>query len=121
MRLCLLLRCVLTHDSLRREGAGKADRVQYTSSYLPSATLKSNYTSNSTKSLITSVEASLKKLKTSYIDILYLHWWDHTTSVEEVMKALNTLADQGKILYLGVSDTPAWVVAKGKVPDLMRW
>lgn len=59
-----------------------------------------------------SVEASLKKLKTSYIDILYLHWWDHTAPIEEVMRSLNTLADQGKILYLGVSDTPAWIVSK---------
>ena len=44
--------------------------------------------------------------------MLYLHWWDFTTSVPEVMKSLNTLADQGKILYLGVSDTPAWIVSK---------
>ena len=103
--------------------------MQYTTCYLPHKTLKSNYTGNSTKSLIVSVEASLKKLKTSYIDVLYLHWWDYTTSVEEVMRALNTLADQGKILYLGVSDTPAWIVSKGglhspvqgQVPKLMKW
>lgn len=38
--------------------------------------------------------------------------WDYTTSIPEVMKSLNTLADQGKVLYLGVSDTPAWVVSK---------
>ncbi|KAM0716889.1 hypothetical protein Q7P37_006741 [Cladosporium fusiforme] len=75
-------------------------------------TLHSNYTGNNTKSMFVSVENSLKKLKTSYIDILYVHWWDHTTSIEEVMRSLNTLADQGKILYLGVSDTPAWIVAK---------
>lgn len=77
-----------------------------------------------------SVEASLKKLRTSYIDILYLHWWDYRTSVEEVMNSLHNLVVQGKVLYLvsaislpvyawplveayqGVSDTPAWVVAK---------
>lgn len=74
--------------------------------------LQSNYTGNNTKSLHVSLEASLKKLKTSYIDVLYVHWWDWTAGVEEVMKALNTAADQGKILYLGVSDTPAWIVSK---------
>lgn len=51
--------------------------------------------------MVMSVDASLKKLKTSYIDVLYVHWWDYTTPVEEVMRSLNTLADQGKILYLG--------------------
>ena len=59
-----------------------------------------------------SVDASLKKLRTHYIDILYLHWWDYTTSVEEVMNSLHNLVTQGKVLYLGVSDTPAWVVSK---------
>lgn len=47
-----------------------------------------------------SVEASLKKLKTSYIDIYYVHWWDHYTSVEEVMNGLHNLVTQGKVLYL---------------------
>jgi aryl-alcohol dehydrogenase-like predicted oxidoreductase len=109
-------------------------RLQFTSNYYSGdgpKTIKSNYTGNNTKSMFISVEASLKKLKTSYIDIvssfqrpvpwktyvdqveqLYLHWWDHTASIEEVMRSLNTLADQGKILCLGVSDTPAWIVSK---------
>ena len=64
------------------------------------------------KSLHVSVEESLTKLRTNYIDILYLHWWDYTTPVEEVMNGLHNLVTQGKVLYLGVSDTPAWVVAK---------
>ena len=59
-----------------------------------------HYSGNSTKSLHVSVEASLKKLRTTYIDLLYLHWWDHTTSVEEVMNSLNVLVQQGKVLYL---------------------
>ena len=93
------------------------------------------YNGNSAKSLHVSVEQSLKKLRTSYIDLLYLHWWDWDTSVEEVMRALHTLVLQGKVLYLvsfifhhdycyhpphnkwfynmqGISDTPAWVVSK---------
>ncbi|TFK39066.1 Aldo/keto reductase [Crucibulum laeve] len=70
------------------------------------------YTGNSAKSLHLSIEASLKKLRTSYIDLLYLHWWDYDTGVEEVMHSLHTLILQGKVLYLGISDTPAWVVSK---------
>lgn len=59
-----------------------------------------------------SVEHSLKKLQTDYIDLLYVHWWDFTTSVEEVMHGLNALVLSGKVLYLGISDTPAWIVVK---------
>ncbi|KAH9980672.1 NADP-dependent oxidoreductase domain-containing protein [Russula compacta] len=75
-------------------------------------THKVNYSGNHTKSLYISVEASLKKLRTSYIDILYVHWWDWTTSVEEVVNSLHHLVAQGKVLYLGISDTPAWIVSK---------
>ncbi|KAI0253752.1 Aldo/keto reductase [Lactifluus subvellereus] len=75
-------------------------------------THKVNYCGNHAKSLHISVEASLKKLRTSYIDILYVHWWDWTTSVEEIMNALHNLVVQGKVLYLGISDTPAWIVPK---------
>ena len=50
------------------------------------------------------MHGSLAKLRTSYIDILYVHWWDYTCSVEEVMDGLHTLIMQGKVLYLGVSD-----------------
>ncbi|KAH6906620.1 NADP-dependent oxidoreductase domain-containing protein [Coprinopsis sp. MPI-PUGE-AT-0042] len=69
-------------------------------------------TGNNAKSLHVSVKASLSKLKTDYIDLLYVHWWDWDTSIEEVMRSLHTLVVQGKVLYLGISDTPAWVVAK---------
>ncbi|KAH9166991.1 Aldo/keto reductase [Lactarius sanguifluus] len=71
-----------------------------------------NYSGNSAKTLHLSVEASLKKLRTTYIDILYVHWWSYTTSVEEVVNSLHVLVQQGKVLYLGISDTPAWVVSK---------
>ncbi|KAF2032454.1 Aldo/keto reductase [Setomelanomma holmii] len=73
---------------------------------------KANFAGNSTKSLRTSLEASLKKLQTDYIDLLYVHWWDFTTSIPELMQSLNQVVASGKVLYLGVSDTPAWVVSK---------
>jgi aryl-alcohol dehydrogenase-like predicted oxidoreductase len=78
----------------------------------PASEIHANFTGNSTKSLAVSVEASLKKLRTSYIDILYVHWWDYSTSTPELMQSLNRLVNQGKVLYLGISDTPAWVVSK---------
>ena len=67
---------------------------------------------NSIRSLHVSVKASLKKLRTDYIDLLYVHWWDYETSIEEVMRGLHQLVQQGKVLYLGISDTPAWVVSQ---------
>ena len=72
----------------------------------------SAFVGNSIKSMHNSVNDSLKKLRTDYIDILYVHWWDYTAAVEEVMDGLHTLIMQGKVLYLGVSDTPAWIVSK---------
>ena len=74
--------------------------------------IQSNFVGNGTKSLHVSLNASLRKLKTDYLDILYVHWWDFTTSIPELMQSLNTVVQQGKVLYLGVSDTPAWIVSK---------
>ncbi|KAJ5969657.1 hypothetical protein N7501_005905 [Penicillium viridicatum] len=70
-----------------------------------------NHCGNHRRSLHMSVRDSLKKLQTDWIDILYLHWWDQTTSIEEVMDSLHILVEQGKVLYLGISDTPPWVVS----------
>lgn len=74
--------------------------------------IQANYGGNGTKSMRVSVEASLRKLQTSYIDLFYVHWWDYTVSIPELMHSLNDLVVAGKVLYLGVSDTPAWVVSK---------
>ncbi|CAK5281182.1 unnamed protein product [Mycena citricolor] len=71
-----------------------------------------NYAGNNRKSMTLSVEASLKKLRTSYIDVLHVHWWDWETSIRELMDGLHNLVALGKVLYLGISDTPAWVVSQ---------
>jgi aryl-alcohol dehydrogenase-like predicted oxidoreductase len=77
---------------------------------------------NHRKSMVQSVEASLRRLKTDYIDLLWLHIWDFMTPVEEVMRAFDDLVRQGKILYAGVSDTPAWVVARANtLAELRGW
>ncbi|KAJ8120418.1 hypothetical protein ONZ43_g2867 [Nemania bipapillata] len=88
--------------------------TKYTTNYRAPRTdeILINFQGNGTKSLHTSVNRSLQKLQTDYIDLLYVHWWDFSTSIPEVMQSLNQLVLAGKVLYLGVSDTPAWVVAK---------
>ncbi|KAI0354901.1 aryl-alcohol dehydrogenase [Trametes cingulata] len=73
---------------------------------------QTSYVGNNLKSMRISVDESLKKLRTSYIDILYVHWWDWDTSIEEVMNGLHNLVVAGKVLYLGISDAPAWVVSR---------
>lgn len=70
-----------------------------------------NAAGNHKRSMFLSLRDSLRKLQTDFVDILYLHWWDHTTSIEEVMDSLHILVEQGKVMYLGISDSPAWVVA----------
>ncbi|KAJ7642206.1 Aldo/keto reductase [Roridomyces roridus] len=101
------------------EGRGIRDQLviatKYTTNYKQgddSISKKVTYVGNNVKSMHISVEASLKKLRTTYIDILYVHWWDWDTGVEEVMNGLHNLVVQGKVLYLGISDTPAWVVSQ---------
>ena len=67
---------------------------------------------NHRKNLTRSVEESLRRLKTDYIDILWVHAWDSMTPIEETVRALDDFVKAGKVLYLGVSNTPAWVVAQ---------
>jgi aryl-alcohol dehydrogenase-like predicted oxidoreductase len=70
-----------------------------------------NFGGNSRKSMTRSVENSLKRLGTEYLDLLYLHMWDFRTPVEEVLQSANALIASGKLLYFAFSDTPAWVVS----------
>ena len=77
---------------------------------------------NQRKNMMQSVEASLKRLKTDYIDLYWLHIWDRITPIDEVMRGFEDLVRQGKILYAGVSDMPAWVVARGNtLAELRGW
>jgi aryl-alcohol dehydrogenase-like predicted oxidoreductase len=67
---------------------------------------------NSRKAMVQTLEGSLKRLGTEYIDLLWLHMWDGMTPVEEVVRAMDDLVSAGKVLYVGFSDTPAWVVSQ---------
>ena len=71
---------------------------------------------NQRKNMVQAVEASLKRLGTDYIDLYWLHIWDTITPAEEVMRAFDDLVRAGKVLYVGISDAPAWVVAKVEHP-----
>jgi len=70
-----------------------------------------NAAGNHRKSMMQAVEASLKRLRTDHIDLYWLHVWDQITPAEEVMRGLDDLVRQGKVLYVGVSDAPAWWIA----------
>ncbi len=77
---------------------------------------------NARKNMLQAVEASLKRLNTDYLDLYYLHMWDYTTPVEEVMRAFDDLVRQGKVLYVGISDTPAWIVSQANtLAELRGW
>jgi aryl-alcohol dehydrogenase-like predicted oxidoreductase len=81
-----------------------------------------NAAGNHRKSMFQSVEASLKRLKTDYIDLYWLHIWDQMSPVAEVMRAFDDLVRQGKVLYVGVSDAPAWWIAQANtLAELRGW
>lgn len=72
------------------------------------------------KSLTRSLDASLKRLNVDYIDLYFVHWWDFTTPVEEVQRALDDAISAGKILHIGLSDVPAWVVSRAQTFSDLR-
>lgn len=81
-----------------------------------------NYAGNHRKNMVRSVQESLKRLQTDYIDVLWLHIWDFTTHPEEVLLAMNDLISKGLVHYIGISDTPAWRVAQANtIAELRGW
>jgi aryl-alcohol dehydrogenase-like predicted oxidoreductase len=81
-----------------------------------------NASGNSRKNMMTSIHASLKRLKTDYIDLYWVHIWDPLTPIEETMRGLDDLVRQGKVNYIGISDAPAWVVARANtLAELRGW
>ena len=78
-----------------------------------------NAAGNHRKNLTQSLDASLKRLNVDYIDLYWVHVWDYTTPVDEVMRALDDAVSAGKILYVGLSDAPAWVASRANT--LAEW
>jgi aryl-alcohol dehydrogenase-like predicted oxidoreductase len=94
---------------------GRRDRVvlatKYTFNMGPG---NPNAGGNGRKNLLASLDASLRRLQTDYIDLYWLHAWDGITPVEEVMSTMNDLVRAGKIRAIGLSDTPAWYLARAQ-------
>ena len=81
-----------------------------------------NASGNQRKNMMQAVEASLKRLHTDYIDLYWVHIWDQLTPVEEVMRGLDDLVRAGKVLYVGISDAPAWWISQANtVAQLRGW
>lgn len=81
-----------------------------------------NFVGNHRKNMMRSVEDSLRRLQTEFIDLLWVHAWDGITPVDEVLRGLDDLVHSGKVLYIGISDTPAWVVSRANtMADLRGW
>jgi aryl-alcohol dehydrogenase-like predicted oxidoreductase len=77
---------------------------------------------NHRKNMIQSLESSLKRLNTDYIDLYWVHAWDPLTPIQETMRALDDMVRAGKILYIGISDTPAWIVSQANtLANLRGW
>ena len=102
---------------------GKRDRFVLATKYTLNTDPKNpNAGGNHRRSAIVAVEDSLKRLKTDYIDLYWLHAWDYRNSIEEVLRALDDLVRQGKILHVGLSDTPSWIVSEGQaIAKLRGW
>ncbi len=79
-----------------------------------------NAAGNQRKNMMQAVEASLKRLRTDYIDLYWVHIWDQITPVEEVMRGLDDLVRAGKVLYVGISDAPAWWIAQANTLGHLR-
>ncbi|WP_158169961.1 aldo/keto reductase [Mycolicibacterium smegmatis] len=93
--------------------AAQRDRLVVSTKYTMSRTSGDpNSGGNHRLNMVRSVEASLRQLNTDRIDLLYVHAWDFTTSPEEVMRGLDDLVRAGKVVYVGISDTPAWRIAQ---------
>lgn len=81
-----------------------------------------NASGNQRKNMVQSLEQSLRRLNTDYVDLYVMHAWDQMTPIEEVMRAFDDLVRSGKVLHIGISNTPAWVVAKANtLAELRGW
>jgi aryl-alcohol dehydrogenase-like predicted oxidoreductase len=81
-----------------------------------------NASGNHRKNMMRSVEGSLRRLQTEYIDLLWVHIWDFTTPVEEVLRGIDDLVRQGKVCYAGASNVPAWICSQANtIADFRGW
>lgn len=86
--------------------------TKYSLTDIRKQTTNPNHGGNNRKNMMQTIEGSLRRLNTDFIDLFWLHMWDFTTPLEEVLRGMDDLVRQGKVLYVGFSDTPAWVVSR---------
>lgn len=97
------------------KASGNRDRIVLATKYTFNASPGDpNAGGNARKHMMNAVDQSLRRLQTDYIDLYWLHAWDGLTPVEEVMASLDSLVRSGKIRYIGLSDTPAWYLARAQ-------
>ncbi|CAB4493065.1 aldo/keto reductase [Rhizophagus irregularis] len=81
-----------------------------------------NFGGNHRKSLVENLDESLKRLNMSYVDILYVHFFEYRTPIEEYMRSLDDIVRSGKALYVAVSDTPSWALSRSNtIAELRGW
>jgi aryl-alcohol dehydrogenase-like predicted oxidoreductase len=102
---------------------GRRDRLVISTKYsLTTSPGDPNASGNHRKNMVRSVEDSLKRMKTDYIDLYYLHMWDFRTPVDEILRAFDDLVRAGKILYIGLSDLPAWQASRMQaIAEVRGW
>jgi len=112
-----------TEEIVGRWLRGKRDRFVVATKYTLAMDHEDpNTAGNHRKNLQRSLDESLRRLQTDYIDLLWVHAWDELTPYEETMRALDDAVRSGKVLYVGVSDTPAWIVSASNVlAELHGW
>ena len=103
--------------------ADRRDRLVLATKYtLTNRPKDPNAGGNHRKNMVQTVEQSLRRLRTDRIDLLWMHMWDGMTPIDEVMRALDDMVAAGKVLAVGISDTPAWVISRGiAVAELRGW
>ena len=101
--------------------AGNRERIVLATKFTVSTSRGDpNATGNGRKNIYQALEASLQRLRTDYIDLYWLHMWDGVTPVEEVVETLDSLVKAGKIRYFGLSDVPAWYLARAQTLAELR-
>ena len=102
---------------------GRRERLVISTKYsLTTRPGDANASGNSRRNMVRSVEDSLKRLSTDFIDLLYLHVWDQRTPVDEILRGFDDLVRAGKVVYIGLSDTPAWQASRMQaIAELRGW
>jgi aryl-alcohol dehydrogenase-like predicted oxidoreductase len=110
-----------TEEYLGRWLGDRRDRMVVATKYsLAMDHTDPNAAGNHRKNMMQSVEGSLRRLRTDHIDLLWVHAYDDATPYEETMRGLEDLVRMGKVHYIGISDTPAWVVSAAHVGAELR-